>query len=48
MDERTCTCIKFQMDDMPCTHAMAAIKKTCMDPCEYCSRYYKKQTYLDI
>ena len=42
MDERTYTCIKFQMDDMPCIHAMAAIKKAHMDPYEYCSKYYKK------
>ena len=47
MDERTCTCIKFQMDDMPYTHAMAAIKRAHMDPYKYCSIYYKKHTYLN-
>ena len=35
------------MDDMPCTHAMTAIKRAHMDPYEYCSIYYKKQTYLN-
>ena len=43
MDEMTCIDIKFQMDDMPCTHAMAAIKKAYMDLYEYCSRCYKKK-----
>ena len=47
MDERTWTCIKFQMEELPCTHAMGAIKKGHLDAYEYYSIYYKKQTYLD-
>ena len=35
------------MDEMPCAHIMAAIKKGHMDAYEYCSIYYKKQTYFD-
>lgn len=34
------------MDEMPCTHAMATIKNRQMDPYEYCSKYYKIETYL--
>ena len=35
------------MDEMHCAHAMAAIKKGHIDAYEYCSIYYKKQTYID-
>ena len=45
-DQRTCTCLRFQLDKMPCAHAMAAIKKGHMNIDEYCSIYYKKKTYL--
>ena len=34
------------MDEIPCTHAMIAIKKRQMDPYKYCSTYYKIVTYL--
>ena len=35
------------MHEMPCAHAMTAIKIGHMDAYEYCSIYYKKQTYID-
>ena len=35
------------MDEIPCLHVMVAIKKWHMDTYEYCSIYYKKQTYID-
>ena len=47
MDERTYTCIKFQLDEMPYTHTIVAIKKWHMDAYEYCNIYYKKQTHLE-
>ena len=36
----------FQIDEMPCSHVMTAIKKGQMDAYEYCLRYYKKKIYL--
>ena len=35
------------MGEIPWAYAMVAIKKGHMDAYEYCSIYYKKQTYLD-
>ena len=35
------------MDEITCTHVMAAIKKGHIDTYEYYSIYYKKQIYFD-
>ena len=45
MKHRTCTCKKFETDEMPCAHAITAFKKRSMDCYEYCSTYYKTETY---
>ena len=45
MEEKTCTCKKFEMDEISCSHAMAAINKRQMNPYKYCSTYYKMDTY---
>ena len=34
MDQRTCTCIRFQIDEILCVHATIAIKKEHMDAYE--------------
>ncbi|XP_015159846.1 protein FAR1-RELATED SEQUENCE 4-like [Solanum tuberosum] len=44
--ERTCTCIRFQMDEMPCPHALAVITFKSMDAYQYCSVYYNKDHLL--
>ncbi|XP_060212113.1 uncharacterized protein LOC132639696 [Lycium barbarum] len=46
MLERSCTCRKFQLDVMPCTHAMAIITKYSMPQYAYCSLYYNKEYFL--
>ncbi|XP_030477966.2 uncharacterized protein LOC115695008 [Cannabis sativa] len=43
---RTCTCERFQYDEMPCSHAMAVISKRYMKCYEYCSYYYTKEAFL--
>nr|XP_016465010.1 PREDICTED: uncharacterized protein LOC107787909 [Nicotiana tabacum] len=40
LHERNCTCGRFQLDDIPCPHAMAVIQKFHMDSYKYCSDYY--------
>ncbi|XP_019252753.1 PREDICTED: uncharacterized protein LOC109231547 [Nicotiana attenuata] len=40
LHERNCTCGRFQLDDIPCPHAMAIIQKFHMDSYKYCSDYY--------
>lgn len=44
--ERTCTCIRFQMDEMPCPHALAVITFKSMDAYQYCSVFYNKDHLL--
>ncbi|GMN45101.1 hypothetical protein TIFTF001_014303 [Ficus carica] len=42
MSERTCTCRRFQVDQIPCPHAMAVCNHRQIDPYNYCSIYYTK------
>ena len=42
MSERTCTCRRFQVDQIPCAHAMAVCNYRQIDPYNYCSDYYTK------
>ncbi|KAL8113473.1 hypothetical protein AgCh_020693 [Apium graveolens] len=41
-----CTCNRFQMDQLPCAHAIAVLQKVNYNPYEYCSSYYIKQAML--
>ncbi|XP_059277617.1 uncharacterized protein LOC132031695 [Lycium ferocissimum] len=42
LGEGTCSCKRFQMNELPCSHAWAVIKHNGMDPIQFCSFYYKK------
>ncbi|XP_050224634.1 uncharacterized protein LOC126674254 [Mercurialis annua] len=46
LEDKTCTCRKFQLDGIPCPHAMAILKEMNQEPYKFCSRYYKKETLL--
>ena len=52
MSERTCTCRRFQVDQIPCPHAMAVCNYRRIDPYNYCSNYYTKDylysCYADV
>ncbi|KAK2645741.1 hypothetical protein Ddye_020936 [Dipteronia dyeriana] len=44
--EKTCTCRKFQLDQLPCRHVLVACnlhRSSCYD---YCSHYYHKETLV--
>ncbi|XP_060969651.1 uncharacterized protein LOC133036896 [Cannabis sativa] len=43
LEKRTCTCNRFQIDEMPCGHAVAVMREMNMDPYTYCSDYYTKK-----
>ena len=43
MRQRTCTCRQFQVDQLPCPHAMSVCNRRQMSPYTYCSRYYTKE-----
>ncbi|WMV35305.1 hypothetical protein MTR67_028690 [Solanum verrucosum] len=40
---KTCTCRRFQMDEIPCSHVWAVLKKEFLD---LCSDLYKPNTLL--
>ncbi|XP_062104286.1 uncharacterized protein LOC133815463 [Humulus lupulus] len=41
---RTCTCNRFQEDEMPCGHAVAVIAKRNLGVYDYCAKFYKTET----
>ncbi|XP_062113657.1 uncharacterized protein LOC133824703 [Humulus lupulus] len=47
LKERTCTCNRFQKDEMPCGHALAVMKEMNIDPYDYCSHYYTTKVWLE-
>ena len=38
--------MRFQVDEIPCSHACAVLKKKFLDPEPYCSDLYKPNTLL--
>ncbi|XP_062103320.1 uncharacterized protein LOC133814367 [Humulus lupulus] len=54
LNSRTCTCNRllykllegFQMDQLPCAHAIAVFKEMNQDPYQYCSLYYTKEAMV--
>ncbi|XP_050234423.1 uncharacterized protein LOC126682721 [Mercurialis annua] len=46
LKERTCTCRRFDIDEIPCPHAMAILKEFNQDPYKFCSHYFTKETIL--
>ncbi|KAL5576418.1 hypothetical protein UlMin_018117 [Ulmus minor] len=39
----TCTCRKFQLDQLPCDHVLAIIRKTPYEAYDLCSLYYTRE-----
>ncbi|XP_062113898.1 uncharacterized protein LOC133824895 [Humulus lupulus] len=46
LDEKICSCRRFNLDQIPCRHALAVLAKKRLNPYAYCSRYYKKEELL--
>ncbi|XP_055960222.1 uncharacterized protein LOC130014995 [Mercurialis annua] len=46
LNERTCTCCRFQLDEMPCPHAVAILNKLHQEPYQYCSNFFSKENML--
>lgn len=46
MKDKTCTCNRFQLDLLPCAHALAYIKKYNLSAYEFCSEYYTQKKML--
>ncbi|XP_022891856.1 uncharacterized protein LOC111406707 [Olea europaea var. sylvestris] len=45
IENRTCTCRMFQVDQLPCPHALAVFASMKMDPYEYCYYYYTSEAF---
>ncbi|OIT27276.1 hypothetical protein A4A49_63935, partial [Nicotiana attenuata] len=45
MQKRECSCKRFQVDEIPCPHAMALLDYTHMETPKYCSAYYTKEYF---
>ncbi|XP_009780086.1 uncharacterized protein [Nicotiana sylvestris] len=45
MQIRECSCKRFQVDEIPCPHAMAVLDYTHMKAPKYCSAYYTKEYF---
>ncbi|XP_062085376.1 uncharacterized protein LOC133791465 [Humulus lupulus] len=41
---RTCTCNRFQEDEMPCGHAVAVIANRNLSVYDYCAKFYRTET----
>ncbi|KAM6598625.1 hypothetical protein CsatA_018234 [Cannabis sativa] len=46
LKERTCTCNRFQKDEMPCNHAVAVMKDLNINTYNYCAQYYTSKAWL--
>ncbi|XP_070004318.1 uncharacterized protein [Nicotiana sylvestris] len=42
----TSDCLEFQLDELPCPHAIIAINKRYLQKSDYCSNWYSKETWL--
>ena len=46
LKDRTCTCNKFQLDQLPCEHTLAVLKELNQEPYTYSSHYYTTETMV--
>ena len=46
MESKRCTCNHFQIDEFPCSHALAVVREKHMCAYDFCSYYYTKEAML--
>ncbi|XP_016484273.1 uncharacterized protein LOC107804849 [Nicotiana tabacum] len=46
LKDRTCSCGRFQVDELPCAHTWVVLKYKYIDHIEYCSVYYTRKYLL--
>ncbi|XP_065854337.1 uncharacterized protein [Euphorbia lathyris] len=46
MGSNSCSCNHFQIDEIPCAHALAVACFKHMDPYQFCSQYFTKEAML--
>jgi hypothetical protein len=47
LDKHTCTCGRFQVNEIPCGHAVALINKLRLSPRDFIPEFFSLQTYRD-
>ncbi|KAL5581922.1 hypothetical protein UlMin_014364 [Ulmus minor] len=45
LQARTCSCRRFQLEQLPCVHVMIAIRHSKRDVYDFCSEYYNSSTW---
>ncbi|KAL5549331.1 hypothetical protein UlMin_004562 [Ulmus minor] len=52
LQARTCSCRRFQLEQLPCAHAMIVIRHSKRDVYDFCFKYYNsstwKATYVEV
>ena len=46
LKNKTCTCNKFQLDELPCEHTLVVLKELNQEPYTYSSHLYTKEAML--
>nr|XP_016479276.1 PREDICTED: uncharacterized protein LOC107800598 [Nicotiana tabacum] len=46
LKKRTCNCLEFQLDKLPCPHAIDVINKRYLQKSDYCSKWYSRETWF--
>ncbi|KAK0585066.1 hypothetical protein LWI29_022968 [Acer saccharum] len=47
LSEKTCSCMKFQVDKLPCRHALAAIRFAKKPVADFCGDCYKTTSWVE-
>ncbi|XP_017982385.1 PREDICTED: uncharacterized protein LOC108663291 [Theobroma cacao] len=47
LSTKTCSCCEFQIDLLPCSHAIVAISKCKREAIEFCADYYKTTVFME-
>nr|XP_016438170.1 PREDICTED: uncharacterized protein LOC107764142 [Nicotiana tabacum] len=48
LNKRTCDCFQFQLDELPCIHAIAAIEKRNIKKSDFCSHCYREEKHQEV
>ena len=48
LDMHECSCRKWMLTEIPCCHALSAMKFVNVDPANFISFWFKKDTYAKV
>ncbi|KAJ4726137.1 Zinc finger, PMZ-type, partial [Melia azedarach] len=47
LQEKTCSCRRFDLSQLPCAHALAACRHICLSHNSLCAHYYTTNTWMN-